>query len=85
MDDLRLSGLTGGNAEIAVMAKQWIQEMTSSPSFKKGAFSAQAQRAGKTTAAFARDVLAPGSRASATTKRRARLAQTFGKIRRRNA
>lgn len=58
------------------MAK-WIQKTIRHP----GAFRAQAKRAGKSTAAFARSVLKKGSKASATTKRRARLAQTLARLR----
>jgi len=47
----------------------------------KGAFKAQAVDAGKSTAAYARQVLKKGSKASTTTKRRAVLAQTFAKFR----
>lgn len=61
------------------MARKWIQ----AAHLKKGAFGRAAKRAGKSTSAYARQVLRKGSRASATTKRRARLAQTFAKMRRR--
>jgi len=67
------------------MAEQWIQKMKDSSNFKAGSFSKQAKRAGKSTAAYADAVLKPGSTATKTTKRRARLAQTFGKLRRRQA
>jgi len=67
------------------MAEQWIQKMKDGSNFKAGAFSGQAKRAGKSTSQFARDVLKPGSGATATTRRRAHLAQTFGKLRRRKA
>lgn len=53
--------------------KKWIQGAIKHP----GAFSAQAKRAGMSTGAYAKQVLAPGSKATATTKRRARLAQTL--------
>lgn len=46
----------------------------------QGAFSAQAKRAGKSTSAYATSVLKKGSRASATTKRRANLARTLRKL-----
>lgn len=62
------------------MAK-WIKKAIKKP----GAFRAQAKRAGKSTAAFARSVLKKGSRASATTKRRARLAQTLARLRKRRS
>ena len=59
------------------MAKKWIQSAIKRP----GAFSRKAKRAGMSTSAYARKVLKKGSRASATTKRQARLAQTLAKIR----
>jgi hypothetical protein len=46
-----------------------------------GAFSAQAAKAGKSTAAYATQVLKEGSKASTLTKRRANLAKTFAKLR----
>lgn len=58
------------------MAK-WIQQATAK---HKGAFKAQARRAGMTVAEFATKTLAAGSKASATTKRRARLARTLRTI-----
>jgi len=57
--------------------KKWIQGAIKRP----GAFSAKAKRAGVSTTAYARRVLKKGSRASATTKRQARLALTLGKMR----
>ena len=56
--------------------KKWIQGAIKRP----GAFSAKAKRAGVSTTAYARSVLKKGSRASATTKRQARLALTLGKM-----
>lgn len=58
------------------MAK-WIQKAIKRP----GAFSKKAKRAGMSTAQYARRVLKKGSRASATTKRQARLAQTLARMR----
>lgn len=49
----------------------------------KGAFSKKAEQAGKSTAAYAKQVLKPGSTADATTQRQANLAQTLGKLRKR--
>lgn len=60
---------------------RWIQKAIRKP----GAFRAQAKRAGKSTAAYARTVLKKGSKASATTKRRARLAQTLARLRKRRS
>ena len=57
--------------------KNWIKGAVRRP----GAFSAKAKRAGMSTSAYARSVLKKGSRASATTKRQARLALTLGKMR----
>ena len=59
--------------------------MKAGPDFKKGAFGEQAARAGVSTAQLAKDALKPGSKATTKTKRRAHLAQTFGKMRRRKA
>ena len=50
---------------------------------KEGAFRAQAQRAGFSTAAFARRVLANKEQFSGTTVRRAVLAQTLMRLGRR--
>lgn len=46
-----------------------------------GAFSETAEKAGKSTAAYARQVTKPGSKASTQTKRQANLAKTFAKLR----
>jgi hypothetical protein len=51
----------------------WISGAIKHP----GAFTAQAKKAGMGTSAFASKVLAPGSKASTTTKRRANLARTL--------
>lgn len=59
------------------MAKTWIQKATAN---NKGAFTRQAKAAGMTVSEFAEKTLAAGSHASATTKRRARLAQTLRTI-----
>jgi len=48
-----------------------------------GSFTKQAKAAGETVPGFTAEVLAPGSKASATTKRRATLARTLGKLRKR--
>lgn len=56
------------------MAKKWIAKATSK---NKGVFKKQAKAAGKSTAAFAQEVLAPGSQASKKTKKRAQLAETL--------
>jgi len=59
--------------------RRWIKGAIKRP----GAFSAKARRAGMSTSAYARKVTAPGSRASARTKRQANLALTLAKLRRR--
>jgi len=56
--------------------KRWISAMH----LKKGAFTAQAKHAGMSVQQYASKVLKPDSHASATTKRRARLAQTFARM-----
>jgi hypothetical protein len=55
-------------------SKNWIQKATSK---HKGAFGAQAKKAGMSTGAFASKVTKPGSKASTTTKKRANLAKTL--------
>jgi len=48
---------------------------------RPGAFTAKADKAGKSTGAYARQVLKPRSSASTRTKKQATLAQTFAKMR----
>jgi hypothetical protein len=48
---------------------------------RPGAFTAKADKAGKSTAAYAKQVTKPGSTASPRTKKQAALAQTFAKLR----
>lgn len=55
------------------MSKHWIQKAIKRP----GAFRAKAQAAGMSTAAYASKVTAPGSTASALTKRQGALAKTL--------
>jgi len=59
------------------MAKKWIKGAIKRP----GAFRAKAKKSGMSTSAYARKVLASGSKASTRTKRQASLAQTLGKLR----
>lgn len=59
------------------MAEHWMQKLH----LHKGAFSAKAKRAGKSTAAYASSVLKKGSHASAKTKKQAALAKVFAKAR----
>src|SRR5215467_9548246 len=59
------------------MADQWIQGAIKRP----GAFKAKAKAAGKSTAAYARQVLKPSSTAAPRTNKQAALAQTLGKLR----
>ena len=54
-------------------AAHWIQKAD----IHKGAFSKKATAAGMSVAAYAAKVLAPGSTASATTKKQAQLAKNF--------
>jgi hypothetical protein len=58
--------------------KNWIKGAIKHP----GSFSRAAKRAHKSVSAYARSVLRKGSKASSTTKRRARLARTLAKLRR---
>jgi hypothetical protein len=48
---------------------------------RPGAFTAKAAKAGKSTGAYAKQVLKPTSKASTQTKRQANLAKTFAKLR----
>ena len=57
----------------------WIANAITRP----GAFSNKAKKAGKTTAAYAKQVLKPNSKASTRTKRQAALAKTLSKLRKR--
>jgi len=57
-------------------SRLWIQKAVRHP----GTFTAQAKRAGMSVQAYARDVLAHPSRHTLTTRRRALLAQRFGKM-----
>lgn len=57
--------------------KEWIKGAIKNP----GAFRRKAKRAGMSTSAYATKVLKKGSRASAETKRQARLARTLSKMR----
>ena len=59
------------------MAEKWIQGAIKHP----GAFSAKAKAAGKSTAAYARQVTKPASKASPQTKRQASLAKTLSRLR----
>jgi len=60
-------------------SKNWIQKAIRKP----GAFRRQAQRAGKSTMQFAREVLRNPTRFTTKTVRRARLALTLSKFKRR--
>jgi hypothetical protein len=62
---------------MAKSSGNWIQGAISRP----GAFAAKAKKAGKSTGAFATQVLKEGSKASTQTKRQANLAQTLSKLR----
>lgn len=59
--------------------KKWIKGAIKHP----GAFRRKAKKAKMSTAKYASKVLKKGSKASATTKRQARLARTLSKMRRR--
>jgi hypothetical protein len=59
--------------------RNWIQQAIRKP----GAFRKQAQRAGKSTMEFAREVVRNPKRFSTTTVRRARLAITLSKFNKR--
>ena len=57
--------------------EDWIEGAVKKP----GAFTAKANKAGMSTAAFADKVTKPGSKASPKTKKQANLAKTFSKMR----
>ena len=59
--------------------RNWIQQAIRKP----GAFRKQARRAGKSTMEFAREVVRNPERYDTTTVRRARLALTLSKFRKR--
>lgn len=61
--------------------EKWIQKARAGMKAKgtEGAFSAKAARAGKSTKAFAAQVLKPGSKASAETRKQANFARNVGK------
>lgn len=66
------------------MAKNWIAGVRRSIKRRgtRGVFKAKAKRAGMSTSAFARHVLANKGRYSATTRRQAALAKAFATARR---
>lgn len=66
-----------GRKKVNFMGMDWIKNAIKQP----GAFSAQAQKAGMGTMAFASKVLKKGSKASEKTKKRANLAKTLSKLR----
>ena len=59
--------------------KKWIQEVVSSPGFKKGAFTAQAKAHGETAKEFKRDVLAHPEQYSEKTRKRAQFMENIAK------
>ena len=59
----------------------WIQGAIKPP----GSFSKQAKKAGKSVSAYASSVLKKGSKASSQTKKKADLAKTLAKLRRKKA
>ena len=56
---------------------KWIQSVVESPSFKKGAFTAQAKKAGVSTMEFKDQVLSNPDKYSVTTVRRARFLENI--------
>lgn len=59
------------------MVDKWIQKAVQHP----GAFKKKAQMHGLSTMQYAQMMMRPGSKADATTKRQARLAQTLSRMR----
>lgn len=66
------------NNDEAKKKKDWIAGAVKHP----GAFTKKADKAGMTPSAFAKKVTANPSKYSATTRKQANLAKTFGKMRR---
>lgn len=66
---------------MARQKKNWIQSAIKRP----GAFSAKAKRAGKSTKAYAQQVVSNPSRYDKTTQRQARLATTLMKLAKRRS
>lgn len=64
------------------MAKKKKEHFIQSAIKRPGAFTEKAEKAGKSVAEYAADVLKPGSQASTQTKRQANLAQTLRKMNR---
>lgn len=56
---------------------KFIQEVVSSPNFKKGAFTAQAKKAGMDTKSFMREVLENPDKYSETTRKRAQFMENI--------
>lgn len=56
--------------------KNWIAGAIKKP----GAFTAKANKAGETVAAYAKEVTSTSSKASTTTKKQANLAKTLSKM-----
>jgi hypothetical protein len=53
--------------------KNWIQQVVSSPGFKKGAFTAEAKKHGETAKEFKQEVLANPKQYSEKTRKRAQF------------
>ena len=60
------------------MVDKWIAKAVSKG---KGSFARAAEKAGKSTSAYATQVLKPGSKASPKMKKKAVLAKTLAKLR----
>jgi hypothetical protein len=60
----------------------WIADAV--PKEREGVFTAKAKRQNKTVAQYAADVLKPDSKADATTRKQASLAQTLTRISRKH-
>ena len=73
MDRYNGKALMSGKYHDSEPPKRWIQEVVSSPKFKKGAFTKQAKEAGKTTKEMMKDVLAHPEEYSERTRKRAQF------------
>lgn len=79
MDRYTGKALVSGKHKESEPPKRFIQEVVSSPKFKKGAFTAQAKEAGKTTKEMMKEVLAHPEEYSTRTRRRAQFMKNIQK------
>jgi hypothetical protein len=71
--------LGGYDFRSSIHNPNWIQQVVSSPGFKKGAFTAQAKAHGETAKEFKQEVLAHPERYSEKTRKRAQFMENIAK------